>query len=118
MISLVALWPGTTPLEAGQHREVSGDYFKALLTQPERSVSPELFSYPLYVLTVFSIYLLHIKTVNICKCVHLDRPFCVFKNKELNILQSILFAMKKNYLCVSGPVLPSSENNFVAVMGN
>ena len=33
--------------------------------------------------------------VNICKCIHLDRPFCVFKNKELNILQSILFAMKR-----------------------
>ena len=107
MSSHMPLWPGTVPLEVCQHREISGDSFKALLIQPETSVSPELFSYPLYVLRVFFIYLPHIKiVVTIYKCIHVDRPFVFSKtrNKIFYRVWYIIYHEQKRSVCVF-PVL-------------
>lgn len=81
--------------------------FKALLIQPETSVSPELFSYPLYVLRVFFIYLPHIKiVVTIYKCIHVDRPFVFSKtrNKIFYGVWYVIYHEQKRSVCVF-PVL-------------
>lgn len=99
----MALWPCTVPLEVCQHREISGDSFKALLIQPETSVSPELFSYPLYVLRVFFIYLPHIKIVmTIYKCIHVGRPFVFSKtrNKIFYGVWYVIYHEQKRSVCV------------------